>query len=44
VYVFPKKKTALSDCPESVSDAFMNEEYDAEITIKEDIENEWKNL
>jgi len=35
VYVFPKKKTVLSDCPDSVIEAFMNDEYDAEIIINE---------
>ena len=44
VYVFPKKKMSLSDCPESVIEAFMNDDYDAEIIIKEEIESEWKNL
>ena len=35
VYVYPKKKTVLKDCPESVIEAFLNDDFDAEIIINE---------
>ena len=34
VYIFPKKKTVIKKCPESVIEAFLNDEYDAEIIFK----------
>jgi hypothetical protein len=34
VNIYPKKKATLGDCPESVIEAFLNEEYDAEIIFK----------
>ena len=36
VYFYPKNKAVLKDCPESVIEAFLNDEYDAEIIIKEE--------
>lgn len=32
-FFYPKKKTALNDCPESVIEAFLSEDFDAEIII-----------
>ena len=35
VYVYPKKKTVIKKCPESVIEAFLKEDFNAEIIFKD---------